>query len=568
MRTRGDLLDLYNRLETAGEVARLKRRALTRARPTKPDEDHWEPWLRILFARYLCDHLGRSLPFADHHARFWEWVWQLERGVRPPPFTAIWPRGGAKSTSAEMAVCAIAARRQRKYCLYIAETQDQADDHVSNIGAMLESVGFGLAYPETADRAMGKYGNVRGWRRNRLHTRSGFVIDAMGLDTSARGAKIDEDRPDLFVLDDLDGELDSPGVVQRKIETLTRKLLPAGAPDLAVIAIQNLVHPDSIFARLADGRADFLADRIISGPYPALLDAAYEQRNGKWMIVAGTPTWEGQNLSRCQDLLDTIGYSSFKSECQHEVDAPPGGMYDHVEFRHCDRDELPDLVRVVCWVDPAVTDNDGSDANGIEIDGIGAGEQQLATIYRLFSEEEQSSPLATLKRAIVKALEYKAECVGVETDQGGETWESVYVRALEELLAEGSIERDPNAWKAGVLQPAPWVQLPVFRFDKAGAGHGPKAHRQAQVLADYEMGRIVHVLGTHAILERALKRFPRTKPLDLADAGYWSWKDLRGGAGRAANPVAGGERPLIAQYGDLLGMNGGNGNGYDPRSIR
>jgi hypothetical protein len=413
MRTRGDLLDLYNRLETAGEVARLKRRALTRARPTKPDEDHWEPWLRILFARYLCDHLGRSLPFADHHARFWEWVWQLERGVRPPPFTAIWPRGGAKSTSAEMAVCAIAARRQRKYCLYIAETQDQADDHVSNIGAMLESVGFGLAYPETADRAMGKYGNVRGWRRNRLHTRSGFVIDAMGLDTSARGAKIDEDRPDLFVLDDLDGELDSPGVVQRKIETLTRKLLPAGAPDLAVIAIQNLVHPDSIFARLADGRADFLADRIISGPYPALLDAAYEQRNGKWMIVAGTPTWEGQNLSRCQDLLDTIGYSSFKSECQHEVDAPPGGMYDHVEFRHCDRDELPDLVRVVCWVDPAVTDNDGSDANGIEIDGIGAGEQQLATIYRLFSEEEQSSPLATLKRAIVKALEYKAECVGV-----------------------------------------------------------------------------------------------------------------------------------------------------------
>jgi hypothetical protein len=45
------------------------------------------------------------------------------------------------------------------------------------------------------------------------------------------------------------------------------------------------------------------------------------------------------------------------------------------------------------------------------------------------------------------------------------------------------------------------------------------------MLVSYEKGSIVHVIGTHEILERALKRFPN-EPLDLADAAYWGWNDL------------------------------------------
>lgn len=47
------------------------------------------------------------------------------------------------------------------------------------------------------------------------------------------------------------------------------------------------------------------------------------------------------------------------------------------------------------------------------------------------------------------------------------------------------------------------------------------------MLPDYERGEIVHVTGTHETLERALRRFPRTKPFDLVDVCYWSWWDLR-----------------------------------------
>ena len=75
-------------------------------------------------------------------------------------------------------------------------------------------------------------------------------------------------------------------------------------------------------------------------------------------------------------------------------------MYDHIEFTHCKWDEVPDLVRIAVWVDPAVTSTDQSDSMGIQADGI----DEDGTIYRLFSWEAVTSPEDALNRAIRKAL--------------------------------------------------------------------------------------------------------------------------------------------------------------------
>jgi hypothetical protein len=47
------------------------------------------------------------------------------------------------------------------------------------------------------------------------------------------------------------------------------------------------------------------------------------------------------------------------------------------------------------------------------------------------------------------------------------------------------------------------------------------------MVPDYETGKIVHVLGPHETLERALARFPVVKPFDLVDAAFWGWYYLR-----------------------------------------
>jgi hypothetical protein len=461
-------------------------------------------WLRALFPSHV------RAPFAQHHQDFWRHIWTIEPGVRPAPYVLILPRGGAKSTSVELACAAIAARRQRAYALYVCGTQEQADDHVGNVASLLEARELERLYPEAARPLKGRYGNSRGWRRNRLRTASGFTLDAIGLDTAARGVKIEEDRPGLIILDDIDGELDSPGTVERKIAALTRKLLPAEASDCAVIAIQNLVHHQGVFARLADGRADFLLDRIVTGPIPAVQGLTVEQRDGRWVITGGAPTWAGQDLAVCQQQINTWGLTAFLREAQHEVDDPDGGLFGHLVWQRVAAAAVPDLVRTVVWVDPAVTDTDDSDACGIQADGLGAD----GTIYRLWSWEDRAGPEAVMLRAIAKAVELGAEAVGVETDQGGDTWKSSYARAWESYCRTRGL--DPAA-----------TRPPAFRSAKAGAGHGPKVHRASQMLADYERGGLVHVLGTHLTLERALRRFPKAKPFDLTDAAYWAWADLR-----------------------------------------
>ncbi len=473
----------------------------------------WAHWLAELFPRMV------TADFAPHHVAFWEWCWAIERGTRPDPFCGIWPRGGGKSSSAEAACVALGARRRRKYGIVISGTQDQADDRVGNVAAMLESAGVESWYPAMAQRAVGKYGSSKGWRRNRLRTQAGFTLDAIGLDTAARGAKIDEDRPDLLVIDDIDDEADTARTTESKIATLTRGLVPAGSADVAILAIQNLVHPDSVFARLADGRADFLARRILSGPVPALVDMAvdHDATANRWTIVGGEPTWSGQDVAACQAQVDDWGITAFRAEAQHDVAAPQGGMYNHVAWDHAAWDDVPwDLIlRTVVWVDPAVTKTDSSDACAIQVDAIDTAD----IIWRLYSWEQRATPQEAMAKALEVAAWLGADSVGVETDQGGDTWLSVYREA---------------AARTG-------VDLP-FRSAKAGEGHGSKVARSARMLADYERpGRsIVHVVGptgSHATLERALERFPRSKPYDLVDAAYWAFWDLRNNPGRFELPA-------------------------------
>jgi hypothetical protein len=350
-----------------------------------------------------------------------------------------------------------------------------------------------------------------------LRTESGFTIDAIGLDTAARGAKVDEDRPDLIIVDDIDEVLDSPNAVTKKITVLTKSILPARAEHGTVLVAQNLIHEDGIVARLADGRADFLADRRVSGPHPAIEGLVTEQINGKTIITGGTSTWPAKRIADLQRDLDEMGLSAFLAEKQHDVDVLEGGIFGHIEFRHCSFDEVPVLERIVVWVDPAVTDTDQSDAHGIQADGIAANKD----IYRLYSWESRTSPEDAIRRAILKARELKAEHVGIETDQGGDTWKSVYDKVWRALVESNVI-------------PATERKMP-FTQAKAGAGHGPKAHRASQMLVDYERGKIIHVEGTHLALERALRRYLLRKPYDLVDAGYWSWYEL---AGKPQPPAA------------------------------
>ena len=107
-----------------------------------------------------------------------------------------------------------------------------------------------------------------------------------------------------------------------------RALALAGA---ATLAVQNLVSYEGVFGRLANVAsepADFLADRIISGPHPALVGAEFEkQPDGKWLIIRGEPIWDGQSLAICQQQINDWGMRAFRAEAQHERTPPEGQAF-------------------------------------------------------------------------------------------------------------------------------------------------------------------------------------------------------------------------------------------------
>lgn len=468
-----------------------------------PPPDDWQGWIAAVLPSYLWP------PYATYHYEFWEWVWRIDAGDGIAPFVAAWARGFAKSTSVEAAIAMLGARQKRRYALYVCSSQDQADTHVQNIGGMLESSAFARQFPAMSRRKVGKFGNPQGWRRNRLRTESGFTIDALGLDTAARGAKIDESRPDLIIFDDVDELLDSPATVNKKEQLITKSIIPAGVPGkTAILVAQNLIHEDGIVARLCNGTATYLANRIVSGPHPAIEGLVTKQRDGKTVIVSGESTWDGRSIESLQAEIDDLGISAFLAECQHDVTILEGGIFGHVMFRHCESSEVPRLEDIQVWVDPAVTDKEKSDAHGIQADGRGVD----GNLYRLYSWEHRTSPEDSLRRAILKARELKASCVGVETDQGGDTWYSTYELTWRKLVDDGTI---PST--------EPKID---FREEKAGS-IGPKSYRASQMLAAYERGEIVHVVsGTNETLEKALRRYLLRKPFDLVDAAYWGWHGL------------------------------------------
>lgn len=321
-------------------------------------EDDAPSWLTFMFGPHPSEVLEDGsvkpttnalikAPFAPHHLEFWDYVQRIERGrtVRiagriRDAFIAIWPRGHAKTTSMEMAVAYLIAKRARSFIVIISGSQNQANERVENISALLQSRPFRDLYPSAATRYVSDAGSRGKWNQRELRTASGVTVRAFGMDSAMRGAKIENDRPDLIVLDDIDEEFDSAYVTGQKENRITKAILPMGSEDLVVFGAQNLILKDGIFDRLR-GNASYLANRIVSGPHPALEGftwEAYEDEDDgrtRYRITGGTPTWAGQNLEACQAELNQIGIEAFRIELQHEVEVQGTLVYGQFsEARH------------------------------------------------------------------------------------------------------------------------------------------------------------------------------------------------------------------------------------------
>ena len=299
---------------------------------------------------------------APRHERLWGWFDGLESGVRPRARVEVWGRGGAKSSTAELATAWVGVKLTRRFVLIVSETQEQADKHVQSVAALFERIGVG--------RAVGKYGSSKGWRRNQLRTDNGFNVAALGLDVAARGIKLDEFRPDLLVFDDLDNQGDSAKTIEKKVRSITTAILPAGSSDCAVLFIQNLIRDDGIFGQLVSGEADFLRDREPAVVEPAVYGlqtsiAANPDGTNVYRITAGSPSWAGQSIGVCEYQINQWGLKAFLREAQHEVANADGYVFNVSQMRAISPADVPELVSICLSFDLAATEDGGDNTAGV-----------------------------------------------------------------------------------------------------------------------------------------------------------------------------------------------------------
>lgn len=234
--------------------------------------------------------------------------------------------------------------------------------HVSSVASALEHIGI--------ERELNKYGHSRGWRRQQLRTANGFNVAGIGLDAAARGAKLDQYRPDLILLDDIDDQDDSQRTIEKKVRQITTKIVPAGSVDCAILFLQNAVHEESIMASLIENRADFLYNREPAFVEPAVIGLEYEavaQEDGRrlWHITGGEATWAGQSLEVCEAQLNDWGEAAFLREAQHQVAGASGTFFNVTRLEPIAAEDVPELVRVVLAFDLAATEGGGDHTAGV-----------------------------------------------------------------------------------------------------------------------------------------------------------------------------------------------------------
>jgi len=131
-----------------------------------------------------------------------------------------------------------------------------------------------------------------------------------------------ETRPTLIILDDVDDFSDSPAVVEKKLATIARSIIPAGAKGTVILGAQNLIHRNSVFNQIVTRKTGMLSRRIVSGPFPAFdglkIDHVSTPDGPRSVIADGRPTWADMDLEACQKFLDDSGPEAFMAEYQHD----------------------------------------------------------------------------------------------------------------------------------------------------------------------------------------------------------------------------------------------------------
>lgn len=441
----------------------------------------------LYLSHHLKDGEGR-VSFSEVHYE-WARIAESWRGVSEPQQSRhafIAPRETGKSTWWFLILPLWAAANSvRRFAVAFAHADSQATGHLATFKRELDTNALLRAdFPDLCEPARKpSSGSTLADRQGMLHTSSGFVFAARGVDTASLGLKVGEVRPDLLVFDDIepDEARYSPDLAKKRLGTIQDALLPLNIR-AAVVMVGTVTMPGSIMhqcVRVAHGAEDeelkwIRDEKLIPHHHePILTNDDGTQRSmwpEKWPL-----DW----------LLSIQHTRSFAKNYRNDPMGRDGDYWTSDDFAYGTLGA--EATRWILQLDPAVTTKGTSDYTGWAVVAYRPpvnGTKPVAEVVasgkiRLVGEALRAWVLA-------KLIEFdRIKAVRVEVNQGGELWATVLHQLPVKLLVHTSNES--------------------------------KEVRFAYALDLYQRGHVLHRERMRE-LEEQMVSFPKAPYDDIADA--------------------------------------------------
>jgi len=325
-------------------------------------------------------------------------------------------------------------------------------------------------------------------------TRTGCKVRPRGAGQTIRGAKYRSNRPDLFIVDDLENDEAVESEEQRNklykwLFSAVLNSVDRGARNWRIVMIGTILHEDSVLQRVLDDPSW----------YSVRYEICDDRYNSTWEEFISTE--EVKKLAadyKMRGLLDVFyreyrnmaiaaENQGFKQEYFRDYDNPPPDVEPITDayFRH-----NPDIETVILS-DPARTMNTGSAMStivGISID------RRTGRLYIRDIMEEQMSPDDLINGMLDMAEALDALVLAPEVTGLHEyiTWP----------LQNAMLERKVH-----------YVVVEVKPRENKKS-----AKRSAGLIPLYRQGKIWHNSGCCGGLEGYLMQWPRPKRWDVIDA--------------------------------------------------
>jgi phage terminase large subunit-like protein len=448
---------------------------------------------------YLPHHLrsdatGGQITFADPHL---DWCRRARRWMEPVTeprssrHAEVAPRETGKTTWFYLIIPLwAAAHGYIKFLATFADSTGQAETHLSTFKRELETNRrLREDYPDLCAPARRQSGTTIANRQGMMHQRNGFTFAARGIDSSNLGLKVNERRPDVIVLDDVEPDEAnySPLQAGKRLSTIVDAILPMNLR-AHVLLVGTVTMPGSIIHQLV---------RAAAGEPPEgwIVDERFQAHHAQPIVVRDDGTersiWPAKwPMSLLNDIRHT---RSYRKNFANDPLGTDGGYWTVDDFRYGD---LEGVTRTIMWIDPATTTKRTSDFTGISIIGFAPGQvaadsrgRRVVLPSRCIVREAWEVKLTgdPLRTQVLKLLTRHPEVgvVVVESNQGGEHWHAILHHLPVRLaIVHESVKKEVRAERA---------------------------------LNHYQRGRVLHAKKL-VRLEEQMVAFPRAPHDDLVDA--------------------------------------------------